>query len=73
MKRLLILALLSGCAQTTLMHPTKPRDEWQADLHACQVEAEQRSANWNAQGNVFLIRDYVFECMRVRGYQEVPR
>lgn len=68
----LIFFLLAGCATTTMMnHPTKTSID--SDNYECRIEAEQRSANWGAQGNIFMIADWQRECLEHRGWYEVTQ
>ena len=66
---LLVLVFISGCAKTVYVHPTKGKRQFKKDKHDCTVEAEQRAANHGAHGNPFLIRDFLKECLRSKGWR----
>lgn len=72
MKKIFVLfmaLMLAGCANRMMQHPTKTSID--IDNYGCRIEAEQRAANWGAQGNVFMINDWHFECLEHRGWTYV--
>lgn len=65
----LVIPLLIGCATTIMEHPSKASIDH--DKYECMQEAEQRAANWGAHGNVFLMKDWIQECLEHRGWRVV--
>ncbi len=62
-----ICFILSGCAPTILVHPSKNSDQFQRELYECQQIAMAYVANMGFAGNPFIINDQTRECM-IRKY-----
>jgi len=58
-----ICIILSGCAPTILVHPTKNDAQFQRDLYECQQIATAYVSNMGFAGNPFIINDQTRECM----------
>lgn len=50
-------------------HPRKVSID--QDKYECVQEAEQRAANWDAHGNIFLMKGWVQECLEHRDWRVV--
>ena len=69
---LFIVLLLQGC-QTIYIHPSKTQEDFARDKYECEQIATQYSANYNAQGNPFIIAGEIKRCLEQKfGWQRCP-
>jgi len=59
-------ALVAGCADTILVHPTKNNADFQRDLYECETIANQRVSDMGYSGNVFMVKDETEKCMKIK-------
>ena len=68
---ILAALLASGCAQTYYAHPSQPASSFEAEKYECQIEAERRASDRGVASNPLVIRDFMRECFKHRGWQIV--
>jgi hypothetical protein len=69
-----MLVILTGCAATKLVHPTKTAEEMEADWYDCDTIALQRTAHMGGmQGNPLTVGPERYKCMQLKhGWKPVP-